>query len=386
MIIFAVGYINLLICDINSNMLSLNINSNITNAIIHLDSKYGNLLFYFGITLLWLFHGWYEFVGTPLKLYWSLHSCVCVLALLLFLLRLLLLSPRHPKYVAGSMTVLAILFICAMCSGNHRPFDLFLTIAASRYCNHRKVCFIYLISIIITICLAPVFMGLGLSYDVVKHIGNSVGHSWGINNPNMLAEIYMCGLFAALLYFKIERFSNILVSCWTVALIVWLVTLCRSVVIFLIIFPFLFYFIKKRGIGVGLVYWPLVMLVVSILLGLYFGPVKGDTTIISRFSIPYYIFDLKGVSLFGDRLNPDPGVYIDNYLLHYFLNNGIVAGAMLLLMYSGMIHKMGKKKNHPLFVSMICCVTLLGFLSVMPLDFRRNFMLLFYFDDEEEVG
>lgn len=360
--------------------------SKILATINYAESKYGTLLFYLGITLVWLFHGWYEFIGTPLQLYWSLNSYVCVLYLLLFLSRLLLLAPKHPKYVAGSLVILSVLLICSFFSGNHRPFDICLAIAASRYCNHRKLCLIYWILMLLTIFLGPVFMELGWASEVVKHIGTSVGHSRGINNPNMLAEIYMCGLFAFLLYFKINKFRYILASCWCFAIIVWYITLCRSVVISLFLFPLLFYFIKKKGAVKGLAFWPLAMLLISILLAFHFGPVKGDSTIISRFSIPYYIYDLKGLSWFGNRLNPDPSVYIDNFLLHYILNNGMLAGMILLLVYSKILHQLGNRKNNPLLVSMICCVTLLGFLSVMPLDPRRNFMLLFYFNDEEDVA
>lgn len=361
--------------------------STISNALNHVESKYGTLLFYFGISLVWVFNGWYEFTETPMRIYWACGRYVSELYVFLFLLRLLLLAPKYPKYVTGSVFLLAILFICYLHSGNHRPFDIFLAMAAARNCSHRKICFIYWASMLSAIVLSGVFWKLGLASEVLKHLGNFVGHSYGINNPSVLAEMYLCTLFAAILYFKINRFRYTLICCWLLATVVFLITLCRSVTLVLLFFPLLLYFITKQNGNVkGLVYWPICMLLFTIILAYSFGPVLGETTLISRFSIPYYIYEQTGLSWFGDSSNLDPSIYIDNFILHYVLNNGIIVGVFMLLLYSCLLHKVGNRKNHPLLLSMICSLTFLGFFSIIPLDIKRNFMLLFFFNDEEEVG
>lgn len=321
-----------------------------------------------------------------MRIYWDCGRFVSELYTILFLFRLVLLMPKHPKYVICSIGILSILYVSFMHSGNHRSFDIIMAAAASRYSSHRKISLIYWISMLTAILGSLFFWKLGLASEVVKHIGNSVGHSYGISNPNVLAELYMCVLLAALLYFKINRFRDILIYCWSFAIIVWLITLCRSVTLALFMFPFFYYCFRRKDFAKGLVYWPILMLVVSILLALYFGPVLGDTTLISRFSIPYYVYEQTGLSWFGTTYYQNSGIYIDSYLLHHFLNHGIITGLILMVFYSCLLHRMSKRKNHPLLVCMICCVTLFGFLSIMPLDIRRDFMLLFFFNDEEEVG
>lgn len=358
--------------------------SEITTWTKYAESKYGMLLFNIGISLLLLFHGWYEFVDFPAELR-SFYSWVLFFCLCLFLVRILLLIPEHPEYVTGVLLLLLFLCIGYTFSGRAEPILLVLAVAASRYCNHRTTSLVYMVAVIMITGMAPIFFSLGLTSDVVKRIGGFTGHSWGFFNPNVLAEVMMCGFFAALYFFKVVRLRYMIPLCWISALAIGMMTLCRSVAVSLFLFPLLFSFVRQKERAWRLESLPVIMLAVSVLLACYFGPVQGDNSLISRFSIPYYAYEQTGLTLLGGQSPAMAGVDVDNYILHHVLNSGILVGGLLLFLYSCLLYRIPRRNHDPILISMLICVTLLGFFTITPLDPLRNFMLLFYFDDTRNI-
>lgn len=344
------------------------------------DSKYGTLLFYIGMSVLLLFHGWYEFSDFPVALH-SFYFTVSLLCLCLFLIRILLLAPRHPRFVAGTLLLLAFLCICYAYSKRAEPLFLVLSVAASRYSNLRTTSLLYVIAIMVITAMIPVFYSMGLTDDVVKRLGDYSGHSWGFFNPNVLAEVVMCGLFAALFYFKVRRVRYMVPICWISALAIGMVTLCRSITIALVLFPLFFALVRMRKGIWRLESLPVLMLAVSIILACHYGPVLGENSFASRFSIPYYVYELAGVSLLGGGNAVPSGVDIDNFILHHVLNSGILVGGLLSFLYGCLLYRIGRRNRDPYQISMICLVTLLGFFTITPLDPLRNFLLLSFFDD-----
>lgn len=353
------------------------------------STRYGAWLFYAALILMMISRLWiYELYSIPDCILAATKHCVTLAQALCFL-RLLLLLQRHPKFAILSILSLFFLRYCVHYSHDKQLFWSAMLVCASRDADHKTIIRIFGCLFSLFLMLGIGFYLAGLSADIIKHRGYLIGHSWGFNNPNMLAYILFTLTMLALLSFDIRSLRLVFAICSAVAVLCAVFTLCTTCVIVLILLPFLYHVLKRRQIpAVAIASLPLILCLCSILLAWYYGPSEGDTTFESRFSIPAAIYQRYGVSLLGQdcqlislRESLQSGldsVWIDNMYFNLILIHGIVPALMAFAFFSFLLYRISQHKD-ALWLAISICILLTSMSEILPISHLTDFCLFLAF-------
>lgn len=348
-----------------------------------LDRRFGAGVFYTALVLMLCSYAWFSFRVWNNEMH-EILIFIRRLPLILFGIRIVLLGGRHPKYMLGCLLVSAVLFMSSRITDNRELLRLGMAVMASREVRNRVTVRIYQGLYLLVPLAGLILYLLGIAFDLQTHELGMEGHSWGLINPNVLAMLLFGFLLSVLLYIPLRRNGAVLAVCWTAAAVIWVLTLSKAVVLVLVLLPLFYMSLKKWKPSASLLALaPWGGLLLSVALLLYFGPSDGESTFESRFSIPYLSYQEHGLTWLGHRISPvAEDLPLDNVYLRHFLISGILPGACVLTFYSHYLYRMGQVGN-PMLLAMQCSVLLIGFMEFFPLDIVRNFLILFYFIDED---
>lgn len=353
------------------------------------NQKYGNLLFYASLIFVLCSTSWF-WPGDMPHIIKACGRYTHYIAVALLGLRILLLSYNNPKYFLCCLTILSVLFIAYIQSGNRSLLFCGMAIAASRGCNYRTILRIFLIAYILVLCITPIFYCLNWTTDIGKHIGTAVGHSWGLSNPNTLGTLILLLAILIILNYKYLSTRHIYAICFLGALIAGAITLSRTSVLLLIAFPFLLSIINHYHINPKC--WlilPMAGFVVSLCLAFFYGPSHGATTFESRFSIPYLLYEKHGITWLGQKCTSivswhkafktgEEALYLNNIYLGALLQYGILAWIVFMGFMSVLYYKIGKCSNSAIKAAALTFF-FLGFSQLYPIKLKMDFILLSFF-------
>lgn len=353
-----------------------------------IDRKYGPLLFYAALIMVLVSTSWFWVSNMP-GLAVRLSRNMFDVAKVLCCLRIALFSWRYPRYVIACFAVLSVLYVSSRLSHSTLLFKTAMLVAAARDTNMRVVLRIYLVVFLSLLVVAPLTTAIGWTSDIVKHKHNLVGHSFGLYNPNRYAFLLQMLAMLVILVFRIRRFVWIWLISWASALVVGLLTLSTTSVIVLLFFPIVYFLLKLQ---IPSARWqaalPFALVLLSIGLAAYFGPSKGASTFESRFSIPYLIFEGRGLSWLGQeyglitwgqafREGIEP-LYMNNLFLRIIVQDGVIVALLVFALYAHYLYRMTLRGNR-LLLAMVVCVAISGLMQLYALIITLDFLLLYYF-------
>ena len=354
------------------------------------DRKYGAWVFYVALVLILTTTSWFWLDDIPSEIR-LISQRFLQLGQVLCCLRLALLSWKYPKYVILSAAIISLVYISYRLSHANMLLKMVLVVAASRDADIKVILRIYLVIFLTMLFLGPVTLLLDWTADIVKHKYNHVGHSYGFYNPNRYAYLMQMLILLLVLVLRIRRCLWVSIICWISAIVVGWMTLSATSVIVLLIFPFVYYWLKHHTIPpLWLALFPFLLTLLSVGLSFYFGPSTGESTFASRFSIPYLLFEQHGLSWLGQdcglvtwekafREGVEP-IYINNLYLSLFVKNGVIVAFMILALYGLYLYRMGRLHN-PLLLSMALCLAISGLMQLFPLNIMLDFLLLYFFQE-----
>lgn len=359
------------------------------NLLDRINDKYGALLFYIGLFLLIVSRYWFLTNKETPNAYYILYALFHYAGRLLILCRLLLFSHKYPLYVLFCIVIGVFLLYSYSLSGFRTLIYSFIIIAASKDANIKVILNVFLLAFLLVLCMGLVFWNCEWISDLVKHKFDLIGHSWGFMNPNFLAFFMLMATLLVLQYWDIKQTKVIWITCWSVAFLVFKLTLGLTSVIILLLIPIIYYFLKHYSIDTRyLAFLPWFFLLTSIILSCYYGSTYGETTFESRFSIPALVYQKHGLSLFGQEygyvtffasfVTGEHPLCVDNLYMHLVLCDGVIIALFVFIFLSHYLYKIGKW-GHPLLVSSAIGFTLSGMMENQPIDALLNFMLLYYF-------
>lgn len=355
-----------------------------------INDKYGAWLFYLGLFLMIVGRSWFSTNKETPDAYFTLYLWFRHTGRLLLVCRLLLFSHKYPLYVLSCIIAFALIWYSHTLSGFRVLLYSFIIIAASKDTDFKTIQKVFLVAFPIILLVAFASWNLEWTGNIIKHKFNLIGHSRGLSNPNLTAFLLLMVTLLVLQYWDIKQTKVIWITCWSVAILVFILTLGLTSVTVLLLIPVLYYILCHYRIpSWSLALLPLICLLASILLSCYYGPSYGETTFESRFSIPALVYQNHGLSLFGQeygyvnatmsKLTGAHTLCVDNIFLHLVLCDGIV---IALLVYGFLGHFLYKiyRSGNPLLISSAIGITLSGMMEEILLDTTVNFMLLYYFN------
>ena len=352
------------------------------------DKKYGTWVFYVALVLVLTSTSWFWLDDIPSNIS-LLSKRFLQLGQTLCCVRIALMSWKHPRYVILCAVIISLVFISYLLSHANMLLKTVLLVAASRDADIKVILRIYLVIFLTMLFLGPITLLLDWTADIVKHKYNHVGHSYGFYNPNRYAYLMQMLILLVIHLFHIRRFPWVAIICWVSAVVVGWLTLSTTSIIVLLIFPFVYYWLKHHTIPpLWLALFPLLLTVLSVGLSFYFGPSNGETTFSSRFSIPYLLFERHGLSWLGQdcgivtwktafREGVEP-IYINNLYLSLFVKDGVIVALLMLALYGLYLYRMGQLHN-PLLLAMALCLALSGLMQLYPLNIMLDFLLMYFF-------
>ena len=354
------------------------------------DRKYGTWIFYVALVLMLTSTSWFWFDDIPRDIY-VFSKRFLKLGQALCCLRLALLSWKYPRYVILCAAIISLFYFSYLLSHRNMLLKAVMLIAASRDADIKVILRIYLVIFLTMLFLGPMTLLMDWTRDVVKHKYNHVGHSYGFFNPNRYAYLMQMLILLVIIILHIRRTLWVSIICWVAAVVVGWMTLSTTSIVVLLLFPFVYYWLKHHIVPpLWLVLFPCILTVVSIGLSFYFGPSTGETTFESRFSIPYLLYERHGLSWLGQeceivtwkkafREGIEP-IYINNLYLSLFVINGVIGAFLTLALYGLYLYRMGRLRN-PLLLSMALCLAISGLMQLYPLNIMLDFLLLYFFQE-----
>lgn len=343
---------------------------------IDADGNFGKALFHIGLVLMLLSIRMYEFSGpAPDGLYMNLWRA----AFVILCLRIILFAAEKPRYAAVSLSIIAVSTVLFTISDNKEILTMAALVCSAQGVSRKDFLRTYIITVAVILVTAVPLFSCGIIADVGKHWHGWTGHSLGFSNPNALAMSIMT-LTCAILCFKGPKdVLHLAAVTSAVAVLVGVLTLSRSTSILLLSLP-LWYLLMMRHKPSPALFaaLPVVGLLGSMLLALYFGPVEGDMSLVSRFSIPRLMVADYGLSAFGGTDFPLP---LDNHFLASMLKHGWVAGTALLLLYCG-FHYKAAKDGTPMLRALTIILFLMSFVEYAPMNIIFNFLFVYLMCNE----
>ena len=354
------------------------------------DRKYGTWIFYVALVLMLTSTSWFWLDDIPRDIY-VFSKRFLKLGQLLCCIRLALLSWKYPRYVILCAVIISLFYISYLFSNKIMLLKTVMLVAASRDADIKVMLRIYLVVFLTMLFLGPMTLLLDWTGDIVKHKYNHVGHSYGFYNPNRYASLMQMLILLVILLLHIRRTLWVSVICWAAAIVVGWMTLSTTSIVVLLLFPYVYYWLKHHTVPLQwLAFLPYILTVFSIGLSFYFGPSTGETTFESRFSIPYLLFEKHGLSWLGQECEIvtwrkafqegiEP-IYINNLYLSLFLINGVIVAFLTLALYGLYLYRIGLLRN-PLLLSMALCLAISGLMQLYPLNIMLDFLLLYFFQE-----
>ena len=314
----------------------------------------------------------------------------------LLFLRLLTLFRRHPFYVLACCCMLAALKFSYVLTGagSLRLYRAALVVSASRGADPKTALKVFLAYLVFFLVICPGSFFAGWAGNVVKHIGECRGSSYGFGNPNILAVFLAMAVILGLYLSKERRAWVLWAICWSAAALTFLLTLCRTQTLILLALPVIDLVFRRKMPKPGLVaVLPVLCLAVSVVLAGYYGPGYGSTTFESRFSAAALLYERFGLSPFGQ----DCGLFgwfkgeypynlsMDNGYLNLFLCRGVVIGIVVMAFLVHLFFLIGKKGDR-LLVATACCFAVMGMMECYPFLQMYSFLPLFYIPLVEEYA
>ena len=332
---------------------------------------------------------------TPL----AINKFQCVLGEIgvgLLCLRLLTLLFRYPRYTVACLCLMAALKFCHGMAGAGplRLHSIVLVVAASRDADTKQVLKIFLAYLVLFLITVPASYFAGWAGNVVTHLGQNQGGSYGFGNPNTLAAFIAIAIFLGLFLSKERRVAVIWAVCWSAAALTYLLTFCLTQALMLAALPVIYLLSRWTTLRPWLLAaLPVLCLAVSTVLAGYYGPGYGSSTFESRFSIPALVYEQYGLSPFGQDVGLRgwfKGVFpnnlaLDNGYLYLFLCKGIVIGILAVSFFAHLLFLIGKKGDE-LLVSVACCIMISGMMEQYPFIINYSFLPLFYIPLVEEYA
>ena len=132
----------------------------------------------------------------------------------------------------------AVMFLGKFMDFEHFQFfmTLFLALAAYKK-DYRRILLCYLIVYLVQLVISLAGVPAGLTVDVLKVEKYGIGHSLGFIHPNVTAQsVFLVLVLLWYLYLKRKRFIAIGLF-WAAAAVVYVLCQCRTITIFLAVFP-----------------------------------------------------------------------------------------------------------------------------------------------------
>lgn len=312
---------------------------------------------------------------------------------ILCLSRLLLLYPRYPRYALFCIGISVLMQILVKTGCNVEFFKTILLVSCARDTKIKNSLFLLIIFHLLQISAAFILYNLGITSDIKEHWGTWTGHSYGLSNPNLLAISLSTITHCWIMFKKITNFWHLTILCWSMALAIELITLGTTCSICLFLLPPIYYIVKYEVWRIKISPWtfsllPLTGILISIILSYIVGPEEHGSSFLSRFCMPYLIYQQYGLNWFGmaDILspqlpspdNPDP-LFIDNLYLSIFLGNGIIAGSIFLVFFLFVLYNIGKNKN-PMLHAITLCFLLIAFMEIYADNVYYNITFLYIWE------
>ncbi len=354
------------------------------------DSKldWSAWLFYAGLALYLFSVPWWCAPEQGLRLLVRVLYVTGLAARALLLLRVLSFLPGRPRYALVCICLLGVLKLSSVLAVQSRSdlFHFFLVLLASRDTDVRISLKIVLSSIVFFLIVCPVSFALGWNGEQVKHIGQMRGTSLGFDNPNSFACFIMTAAFCGFSLAREKRMSVICMVCSALAVLVWFLTLCKTITICLLVLPLLFALFMRWSNHKIVAAMPAACLLLSLVLAAVYGPGYGGNTFESRFTIPALVYQKCGLSLFGQDCGltewltgeGPTRLSIDNCYLNIFLCNGIVAGLFAMAFLTHLMLLIARKGN-PLLAAMACVIIISGIMESWVFNISLNFIPFFFF-------
>lgn len=353
-----------------------------------LDKKIGNTLFY--MALLGLFcQGWWLDENPFFDFFLIGFLIVKYISYCLLILRIGLLAGRSFFYVVLSILVLFVFHQSSINSGFHELFWLILLVISAKGADFKVIIKLYLVSVIFVLLYAFVLCYLGWSADLLKHRGFLCGHSFGIDNPNILALLFFEIVLLVLCLQNWGKTISVFIVCWISSLFIYFITLSLTVCLALFILPLVYLILKNHEINSYIIaFVPLLGLLVSVFFCCYFGPGLGSTTFESRFSLANLVYQHEGISLMGNNIHKmrwiteemqgNQGFTIDCMYLVLFLRDGLIPSALVFIFLSLLYYVVAKSKNI-IFLAVLLVMAAIALMEPFPITYHVSFMPLFLF-------
>ncbi len=367
--------------------------------LIRWNDKYGPWLFYIGFSLVMLSFNFLWISDKAPSAISEMRRVAALAGKSLLYLRVLLLFSRHPRLVIGYFVFRLYVAFSIAAGGDHIINLSALAITASCDTNVRVTLRIYASIFLVFFITAFSLYFLGWTEDIQRHRWGMTGHSWGFNNPGLLAIIMLSLTMVGLLLFETRSaFQNrrghlltgnylLFFSTFLVAVLAFVITKRLSEPTCLLLLPLVYLLFQQKP---TLMRWlwlmPLACLLISVFLAWWYGPGYGSTTFESRFSIARMIFDRDGLTLFGQDCglvgfraawkNNIPPLALDNSYLRLFLLNGIIIGSVVFAVWSYILFRIGRMKNS-LLASFGVVVSIWAIMESVVFNVQDN-LLLFY--------
>lgn len=332
-----------------------------------------------------------------------------LLAVLLVYVLVILVSWRRRIWILIPACALFALTYYAAQHMHFKPF--FLTVGifmALLACgkDYRRILKCYFFCHVGVILLALLGLALGFATDSPKVEEYGVGHSFGIVYPNNFAHIlFLVLVLAWYLYLHRHKWAT-LAAFWCAVLPVWLVCKCRTIVIFLVLFPILALLLERRSAGTHrlpagprrvrnalIVAAPFIMLGLTLLLCSQIEFMqRAKYTVLynmaSRFVQGGIALRYYGVPLFGKAINTSGEYYLflnggrerlvlmDNAYVTYLIEEGAIWMFFVTAWYCLVNLRCIRDRNRRLLL-IACFMLVLGLMERAGLTAVYNFTALY---------
>lgn len=353
-------------------------------------------LFYIGLALILFSLQRFEWTGFTPTFIEKVQFILNRLGLGLLVLRLLSLAPAYPRYVLASFCLVAVFWfshILSVYSGKMNLYYVVLVAAASRGADEKVALKLYLAYLVFFLVICPVSHALGLTGNVLKHIGQLQGGSFGFNNPNYLAMFIAMAASLGLYLFNSRRTATVWIVSGLAAALVAIFTLNRTFTLLMLALPVFYLLFERKKLKpwvLGLL--PAACLVISIILAWCYGPGYGNDTFESRFSIPAMVYQKFGLSLFGQDCGLDrwangvwPYLNIDNGYLNLFICGGVVTGLVAMGFFTHLLYLIGRRGD-ALLSAVACGIAISGTMESLPFNIFDSFLPLLYMSLVDEFA
>lgn len=234
--------------------------------------------------------------------------------------------------------------------------DLILLSSVSGICSEKENGNLWLISHGVYVLILLLLLLTGRVTEVFTHPGKHIwiftqGRSLGMGHPNSIA-LFLVSTFLMIWYLYIpKKWYFSFPFFWIGAFLVFGLTLCRTLAVLLLLFPFLAALIafisgtKRAPLLQGTAVFPLLIITAAVVIGMSASslqPYFTDGAFWVRFT-DFNILRESGLTLFGAY--PVRFGYFDNFYIWMLMYAGIVPTAAVIVLYIWMLYVLARRNN-----------------------------------------